>query len=260
MGWRSMESWLGFTMHALTLLMHLGVDPDSAEVKSAIEKVEHNITWQGDEAFEGNPYFKGEIEPCINGQVARAAAYFGYDCISIIDQLLSMQLVDGGWNCDACSGSIHSSFHTTICVLEAVLEYELHFSKNSDLSRAREKGEDYLLKSQLCKHKSTRMPITVDRKTGECSDKPVFTNLAFPCWWHYDILRGLDYFRRSGSAPDQSMQEAVNIIADKQRSDGTWAADVIYPGKVDIPIQAIPGRTDKWITFYAMRVLRWYYQ
>jgi hypothetical protein len=31
---------------------------------------------------------------------------------------------DGGWNCEAAKGSMRSSFNTTICVLEALLEYE----------------------------------------------------------------------------------------------------------------------------------------
>jgi len=31
---------------------------------------------------------------------------------------------DGGWNCEAANGSTRSSFNTTICVLEALLEHE----------------------------------------------------------------------------------------------------------------------------------------
>jgi len=59
--------------------------------------------------------------------VAASGAYFGQAAHSerIIDRLLGEQLADGGWNCEAENGSTRSSFNTTICVLEALLEYEL---------------------------------------------------------------------------------------------------------------------------------------
>ena len=118
-GWNS-------TMHVLWLLRHLGLDPASLEARRTVGLVRDHVTWQGcgPQECDGNPFFAGELEPCINGQVATAGAYFGQDVRSIINRLLGEQLSDGGWNCEAPNGSTRSSFNTTICVLEALQEHE----------------------------------------------------------------------------------------------------------------------------------------
>src|SRR6476620_10934606 len=114
------------TMHVLMLLRDLGLDPASAEARRAVGLVRERVTWKGcgPPECDGNPFFAGEVEPCINGQVAAAGAYFGQDVRGIVERLLAEQLHDGGWNCEAENGSTRSSFNTTICVLEALLEHE----------------------------------------------------------------------------------------------------------------------------------------
>jgi len=74
-------------------------------------------------ALGGNPFFLGEVEPCINGGVLALGASFGRPNESLANRLVDDQLEDGGWNCEAPK-SVRSSFNTTICVLEGVLEYE----------------------------------------------------------------------------------------------------------------------------------------
>ncbi len=95
-GWNS-------TMHVLWLLRLLGLDSASAEARRAVGLVRDKVTWQGSGPPEcdDNPFFAGEVEPCINGQVATAGAYFGQDVRGIISRLLGEQLPDGGWNCEA---------------------------------------------------------------------------------------------------------------------------------------------------------------
>jgi len=114
------------TMHALWLLREMGLDPASPEARRAAGLVRDRVTWRGcgPEECDGNPFFAGEVEPCINGQVAASGAYFGQDVRGLVDRLLAEQLPDGGWNCEAERGSTRSSFNTTICVLEALLEHE----------------------------------------------------------------------------------------------------------------------------------------
>src|SRR5262245_5956795 len=114
------------TMHVLWLLREIGLDPACPEAQRAVALVRDRVTWKGcgpDECGD-NAFFAGEIEPCINGQVAAAGAYFGQDVRGVVDRLLGEQLPDGGWNCEAENGSTRSSFNTTICVLEALLEHE----------------------------------------------------------------------------------------------------------------------------------------
>ena len=109
-GWSS-------TMHVLTFFGDFGLDPESDEARRAVGLVRDRVTWKGSGPPEcdGNPFFAGEVEPCINGQVAAAGAYFRQDVRGIVDRLLAGQLPDGGWNCEAANGSTRSSFNTTIC-------------------------------------------------------------------------------------------------------------------------------------------------
>jgi hypothetical protein len=200
-----------------------------------------------------NPFFAGETEPCINGQVAAAGAYFGQDVGGIVDRLLGEQLADGGWNCDAESGSTRSSFNTTICVLEALLEYERSVGSSPEVSRARARGEEYLLERRLLRRKSTGELIERDRKGGAS-----WQRLAFPTWWHYDVLRGLDYLRRAGVVPDERVTEAVALVAAKRDAHGRWPLETLYAGRMPVETDDGEGRPSRWNTLRALRVLNWY--
>ncbi len=242
------------TMHVLLLLRDLGLDPDCAQARRAVDLVRERITWRGcgPPQCADNPFFAGETEPCINGQVAAAGAYFRQDVRGLIDRLLGEQLTDGGWNCEAERGSTRSSFHTTICVLEALLEYERSSGADAAVSEARRRGEEYLLERRLFRRRSTGEPI-VDRKKGGND----WTRFAFPTWWHYDVLRGLDYFRAAGAAPDERMSEAVDLVRGRRGDDGRWRLETRHPGRMPIEIDEGEGRPSRWITLRALRVLRW---
>ncbi|MBX3063999.1 MAG: hypothetical protein KF726_13550 [Anaerolineae bacterium] len=251
-GWNS-------TMHVLTLLREFGLDPSSDQAQRALGLVRDHVIWKGWGAYEGNPFFVGEVEPCINGQVGAAGAYFGQDVRGIVDRLLSEQLSDGGWNCEAENGSTRGSFNTTICVLEALLEYELNFGSDPEVTDARIRGQEYLLERRLFRRKSTGEVIDHDMKdqdSGGCS--PAFTCFAFPTWWHYDVLRGLEYLRRAGVAPDERMAEAIDLVAAKRGDDGRWVLEIQYPGNMPVNIDDGEGFPSRWITLRALRVLHWY--
>ena len=249
------------TMHVLLLLRELGLDPASDEARRAVGRVHDNVrwkgwdwdgTWQGQD-FVGNPFFAGEAEPCINGQVMASGAYFGQDCQRIIDRLFTEQLPDGGWNCEAPNNSTRSSFNTTICVLEALLEYALAGGSNADVTAARLRGQEYLLERRLFHRKTTGEVIEHDRQ-GE-SD---WTHFTFPNWWHYDVLRGLEYMRRAGVAPDERMDEAIDLVEAKRIDDGRWLLEHEYPGTMLVEINEGVGKPSRWITLRALRVLDWY--
>jgi hypothetical protein len=241
------------TMHVLTLLWEMGLDPDCEQARRAVALVRDNVVWTGWEEELGDiRYFGGEVEPCINGQVAAAGAYFRQDVQRIIDRLLSEQLADGGWNCDAERGSVRSSFNTTICVLEALLEYERSIEARPDVTAARRRGEEYLLERGLMRRKSTGELIEQDRK-GET----VWSRFAYPTWWHYDVLRGLDYLRAAGVAPDERVAEAVALVESKRNSDGRWLLDTMYPGTMLVDLGGREGQPSRWITVRALRVLKW---
>src|SRR4029434_5220543 len=73
-GWSS-------TMHVLMLLREMGLDPASDPARRAVGLVRDRVTGQGcgPKECDRNPFFAGEGEPCINGQVAAVGAYFGQD-------------------------------------------------------------------------------------------------------------------------------------------------------------------------------------
>lgn len=249
------------TMHVLTLLREFGLDPTSDAAQQAMDRVRSGVTWRGWDwdgswhglDFPGNPFFAGETEACINGQVGASGAYFGQDIQRIIERLLAEQLPDGGWNCEAPNGSTRSSFNTTICVLEALLEYELAGGNNPQVTAARLRGQEYFLQRHMLRSLSTGKLIECDRE-GQTR----FRHLAFPTWWHYDVLRGLEYLRRAGVTPDVRLAEAVDLIASRRDSDGRWPLETRYSGEMPIELGELEGRPSRWNTLRALRVLKWY--
>src|SRR5262245_40491835 len=133
------------TNDSLHLLTRLGVDPADERVRKAVDLVRERVTWW---QLDGRPFFDGETEACINGRILASGAYFGADCGRLLDRLLSEQLEDGGWNCEA-PPSKRSSFHSTICVLEGLLEYEKARGPSAAVTEARARGENYLLERRM---------------------------------------------------------------------------------------------------------------
>src|SRR4029079_9259879 len=134
-------------LYTLVLLRDLGAEPKGTRVQKAIDLVLNRVTW-GPE-FADSPFFEGEVEPCINGRVVALGAYFGVRSDRLVDRLLSEQLMDGRWNCEAERGSVRSSFHTTICVLEGLLAFEQAFGATSVVTDARTRAQEYLLERRL---------------------------------------------------------------------------------------------------------------
>ena len=246
-GWNS-------TMHVLMLLRDMGLDPASDQARRAVGLVRDRVTWQGWAAYDGNPFFAGEVEPCINGQVGAVGAYFGQDVRGIVDRLLAEQLPDGGWNCEAANGSTRSSFNTTICVLDALLEYERAAGSRPEVTAARLRGQEYLLERRLFRRRSTGEVIERDRKSDAA-----WTHFAFPTWWHYDVLRGLEYLRGARVAPDVRVAEAVDLVASNRDDDGRWLLETQYPGMMPLEMDEGEGRPSRWNTLRALRVLDWYW-
>jgi hypothetical protein len=238
------------SLRALLLLRDMGLDPTSVEARRAIVLVREHVTWQGvlpqDAAWHGKPLFAGEVEPCVNGRVVAVGAYFGEDVQSVVDRLLGEQMADGGWNCEQESGSTRGSFHTTICVLEGLLEHERATGGSPAVTAARERGQEYLLERRLLRRHSS----------GDVID-PVWTHFGFPTGYHYDVLRGLDYLRSAGLRPDERLAEAIDLVASKRDANGRWAREAVFPDELDAEPGVAEGEPSRWITLRALRVLRW---
>lgn len=235
------------TTYALTDLRDFGVLPDSEVARETVELVGRNSRWDHD----GQPFWEGEVEECINGRTVAAGAYFGVDVSSIVDRLLGEIQPDGGWNCERANGSTKTSFDTTINVVEGLLEFERSVGGDADVRAAREGAEEWLLKRGLFRRLSTGEPAHSD-----------FMALIHPPRWMYTALRALDHFRSAGvlhgTRPDQRLTDAVDHIRSRQLDDGRWPVDRTPKGRTWFEMAEGPGSPSPWVTLQAMRVLRWF--
>jgi hypothetical protein len=232
-------------LYSLVFLRDLGVDPANARVRRAIDLVRERVTWGP--GFADSPFFEGEVEPCINGRVVALGAYFGERSDRLVDRLLNEQLGDGGWNCDAERGSVRSSFHTTICVLEGLLAFEQAFGATPAISEARHRGQEYLLERRLLRRLSTGAVIDA-----------MWTRHAFPPLWHYDVLRALDNLRESGLRGDARVDEAVAAVVSRRDASGRWPLDVRHRDTLYEGFAGAVGAPNRWVTMRARRVVDWF--
>ena len=235
--------WLP-TLFTAQLLRATGADPADPAVAAAIDRLAHGFRWH--EEFGAKTFFEGEVEPCINGGVLAAGAYFRHPSRELVERLIGEQLQDGGWNCDAPK-SVRSSFHTTICVLEGLLEYERACGSTMEIDKARRRGEEYLLTRGLFRRQST----------GEVVNA-AFLTFAYPPRYEYDVLRGLDYFRAGGAQPDGRMNEAIAVVKSRRQPDGRWLLDRTHGEALAVPLGESQGEASRWNTLRALRVLKWF--
>ena len=235
--------WLP-TLFTMQLLRATGVDRGDSGVASAVARLQAGFRWH--ESFGAKSFFDGEVEPCINGGVLALGAYFGRPTGSLAHRLIGEQLEDGGWNCESPK-STRSSFHTTICVLEGLHEYERAVGSTPEIAAARRRGDEYLLDRNLFRRRST----------GEVAN-PAFLTFAFPPRYHYDVLRALDYFRAAGARPDARMDEAVHVVRSRRQPDGRWLLDRSHDEALAFALGESVGEPSRWNTLRALRVLRWY--
>jgi hypothetical protein len=247
--------WDLITLYSLVVLKDLGLDAASKQARKMIDRVDKRLVFK---LLNNRPYLHGETEPCINGRILGIGSYFKEPNDALAKRLLGEQLEDGGWNCEAWPflspkrpPSRRSSFHTTICVLEGLLEYERAGRKSAavakSVTKARKRAENYLL--ERCMFRSLR--------TGEVIDKR-WLRFSFPTFWHYDVLRGLDYLRNAGTKPDSRVRDAIEIVIKRRHQNGRWPLNLLHPGDIPLQLETAVGGASRWNTLRALRVLRWY--
>jgi len=231
------------TLYTLVLLKDLGLSPAAKQSRRMIGRIDRRVVFK---RLENRPFFDGETEPCINGRILGVGSYFKEPNDRLARQLVAEQLEDGGWNCEA-PRSRRSSFHTTICVLEGLLDYQQAGGKSAAVTKARKRGENYLIERSMFR----------SFRTGEIADKR-WLRFSFPTFWHYDVLRGLDYLRNAGIEPDGRIREAVEIVAGRRHQNGRWPLNLLHPEFVPLEMETGVGSASRWNTLRALRVLRWY--
>lgn len=237
------DAWTA-THFSLQQLVDFGADPSDERMRRAVTRVRDQVHWDQ----EGDPpYFDGETEPCVNGVVLTIAAYVGEPGDAVVRTLLDGQLADGGWNCWAEYGAEVSSLHSTICVLEGLWDWEQATGGIAASKAARLAAEEYLLERRMFRRRSS----------GEVID-PRFTMASYPVRWYYDVVRGLEYLRRSRTEPDPRCEEALVLLRSKRRPDGRWALENAHEGPTPFAMEGEgEGSPSRWATLRALRILRW---
>lgn len=235
--------------YTLLDLRYLNVEPDNKAIRQTLLRVFKEEKSEDGGINPANSIAQSDV--CVNGMVLNFASYFKAEevsLMSVIDFLLSEHMPDGGFNCQSnrC-GAKHSSMHSTLSVLEGMLEYERngYTYRLNDIKRAKVAAEEFLLMHRLF----------LSDRTGKVIQQR-FLRFPYPCRWYYDILRAMDYFRISGSAYDPRMNEALEIIKNKQNPEGTWKLTAAYPGQVHFVMEPA-GKPSRWNTLRALRVLKY---
>lgn len=248
--WEGSPPWI--TLLVLQLLRALGPDPQDPAVVQAMTRLRDGAFVESMPqmfAWAGRGFFDGETEACINGRALAAGAYFRQDVDVIVERLLGEQMADGGWNCELEFGSTRGSFHSTINVLEGLLEYERagtgkHVAR---IAEARRGGEEYLLERRLLRRLSDGAEISEH-----------FRQFGFPYAYRFNVLRGLDYFRAAGAARDPRMDEALTAVAEKRGPDDRWPLQNAHDEEWVLDMGEAEGQPSRWVTLQALRVLRYF--
>jgi hypothetical protein len=201
--------------YTLLDLKNLSISPNNKAIKETL-----SIIFKSEKGPDGGigPFGANQkSDVCINGMVLNYASYFHVTqkyLTSVVDLLLTEKMRDGGFNCRSnTTGAIHSSLHTTLSVLEGILEYQKNGYKYKlkELLKAKEQAQEFILMHKLFR----------SDKTGEVIS-PNFLRLYYPCRWYYDFLKALDYFQMADVKYDKRMDDAVEMLIKKRTKDGVW--------------------------------------
>jgi hypothetical protein len=242
--------WIS-TTYTMVLLRGFGLPAGHPQAMRACEVLLDAGFWQDG----GINYWRRRhkrSETCVSSMILAVACWFQVED-SRVDRLAEYvageQMRDGGWNCLATPGygkAIHGSFHTTISALEALLEYErFRPARGPAMREAQARGREFLLRHRLFR----------SHRTGKVV-KTEMTRFAYPPRWHYDVLRGLDYFRDAGASMDARLEEGLQLLKKRRGPDGRWRLQNEYPGRVFFHMERA-GEPSRWNTLRALRVLQW---
>ncbi len=240
--------WIS-TTYTLLALRRFGLSPGNKSAKRGCEHLLDGGFYEADGGINFSVSYKYS-ETCITGMVLSILAYFIYQdprIHKIKDHLLTQQMPDGGWNCRSFKGDTHSSFHTTISVLEGLLEYQDTYPRSQkEIWDSQEKAHEFLLQHKL--YKSHRTDEVVDQR---------MTRFPFPPRWRYDFLRALDYLQAANAHLDDRMIDAIDLLNSKQNKQGQWPAYRGPSGRVFFDLEQA-GKPGQYNTLRALRVLKWW--
>ena len=231
-------------------LKNLSISNQQKDIKYIINKILHEKIGPDGGINAARTLRKSDV--CINGMFLNYATYFGAnenDLKSIVDFILSQKMADGGFNCHSNTiGASHSSLHTTLSVIEGILEYtKNNYSyRQKELQKAEKESREFILEHKLFK----------SDKTGKIIDKKMLS-LSYPSRWRYDILRVMDYFQLAKVDYDDRMNDAIEILLKKRNKENTWNLQANHKGQIHFEMEKV-GKPSKWNTLRILRVLNYF--
>jgi hypothetical protein len=236
------------TPWTLLLLLDCGMPPHLASLRRGADfQISHLLP-------PGRPVeakvLKNRLDLCHVGFWLRfGSAYMPGDerLKPMAEAIFELQMADGGWNCRIRNypDTVHSSFHTTFNVLEGLREaVTAGVVEQTHFETAEARALEFMLAHRLYK----------SDKTGDVIDERM-TDLTFPSYWHYTVLRGLDYMRTTRHIGDPRLEDAIQLLEEKRKSNGRWPVEKRIPGNTFFDMEK-PGSESRWNTLRALRVLK----
>ncbi|MFB0510050.1 MAG: prenyltransferase/squalene oxidase repeat-containing protein [bacterium] len=188
---------------------------------------------------------------CLTGNMAAALIRLGYEndprVKKALNWLVKIQNQDGGWLCPYWKAHIkdtHGCFFGTICPIEAFSEVPKE-NLTEEMKNTISRGAEFLLMHRLFK---------ADHHNYK-TIKQSWLKFCLPRFYSYDILRGLNVLTKLGYTNDERLNDALDILLKKRQKDRTWILENSPTGRMQTNIEPV-GRPSKWITLFALRVLK----
>ncbi|WP_261167250.1 squalene cyclase [Microbacterium sp. Marseille-Q6965] len=238
------QPWVATTW-SLNALREWGVD--ASVLDDTADRIERAVRWE----YDGLPYWGGEVDVCINAWTLSNGMWLGRDMSELAQWFVDHEMDEGGWNCEWVEGSTRASVESTLNGLLGVLDVEIRTGGTDALRAARHRAEEYLLQRRLLRTLTDGRPVV-----------PYVGVFMYPARAAYTVLRALDYFRAAhhhdGRAPDPRLADAITLLRERRNHDGTWTQEHRLPGRVWFHADVPPGEPSPWLTFTALRILRWW--
>ncbi|MBU1144557.1 MAG: hypothetical protein KJ971_01695 [Firmicutes bacterium] len=237
--------WIS-THYTLLELLNMGVDATSPFFKDSSELL-LNSMWENKGKVRANHY----QDMCVCAMILSIttnAHLYSTKLFEIVDYILLHQYVDGGWNCAWQKKDIHSSLHTTICVLEAFRDYEAcgYTYRLDEIKECVPKGIEFMLRKKLFRSERTKEII-----------HPSMLMLSYPSRWFYNTLRALEYLASIHFPYDIRLKEALIRLLEKKNDNNRWLLQNNRVNKIHFVMEK-QGKESRWNTLRILRIFKWF--
>ena len=237
------DAWTA-THFSLQSLWEYGLDPDSPQAQRAIGLVRENVRWD----YNDEPYFDGETEPCINGIALAVGAYFGQASIGSSRRSSPDAWATAGGTAGPRRQSTVSSFHSTICVLEGLREWEAA-TGGTDASRAARATR------RGVPARARAVPSPIDGRGRRPADADAVVPDALVLR-HPARARPLPRGRTAATSGSPTRSASCGR---RPMRNGMFRYENQHGGPVLFELeQEGEGFPSRWVTLRALRVLRWW--